>query len=102
MYTMYVCVCRLSMLELMGSRNPSKVQLLSGSKVVQIQTQTPEQPSLALAADGADAATSPGLKRPHKKQYTFKGGCNALAVQLFAIEDKFETRYVIARPRSLR
>lgn len=32
------------------------------------------------------------LKIPHKKQYVFRGTGNALAVQLFAIDEKYEMR----------
>ena len=31
-------------------------------------------------------------KRARRKQHLFKGSCNALSVQLFAIDDKYETR----------
>lgn len=36
--------------------------------------------------------TTTSEKKARKKQYFFKGGCNALAVQLFAIDEKYETR----------
>ena len=40
---------------------------------------------------------SPGkvFGEPHKKQYVLKGVCNALAVQLFAIDERYEMRFVI-------
>ena len=79
------------MLELVGSRHPSKAQFASASKVVQIQDENQEQSSPA-GGGVEEELGSTELKRPHKKQYVFRGGCNALAIQLFAIDDKYETR----------
>lgn len=42
-------------------------------------------------ADGVDGSGD-NVKKARKKQYALKGSCNALAVQLFAIDDKYETR----------
>ena len=86
------------MLELVGSRHPSKALLTSSSKAVQIQESTVGGTEQSLASPLIPIASTvgtmdTGVKPPRKKQYIFKGECNALAVQLFAIEDKYETRF---------
>ena len=50
---------------------------------------------------GADGAGKTAGNRVPKKQCVFKGKCNALAVQLFAIDDKYETRCNILKKKLL-
>ena len=52
-------------------------------------SQVDEQEAIEEVTENEEAP----VIRPRKKEYILKGECTALAVQLFAIDDKFETRF---------
>lgn len=51
-----------------------------------------ESPSATQGKAPAHSSTSTAAKKASKKHYVFKGAGNALAVQLFAIDEKYEMR----------